>query len=204
MTIECDKIFIESIEDLRKWLSTNYASKRSVWIVTWKKGSGHPYISYDEVVDQCLCFGWIDSLPKKLDSERTMLRISPRNPKSNWSKLNKERVDKLIKAGWMEPNGIAMVELAKRTGTWNFLDDVENLELPEDLEAEFENHPNSKQMFQRFPPSSQRGILEWIKTAKKDSTRKKRIIETAIKASQNIKANHPKGRDAGPTAKSKD
>lgn len=193
-----ERIMIESASDLRKWLQANHASTQSIWIVRWKKDTGHPYLSYDEIVDQCICFGWVDSLPRKLDDERTMLRISPRNPKSNWSQKNRERAEKLMAAGLMHPHGIAMVALAKETGTWDFLEDVEALIVPDDLEKELEKYGKARYYFDRFPPSSRRGILEWIKSAKTPTTRRKRIVETATKAAENIKANHPKGRDAGP------
>ncbi|MCB0035464.1 MAG: YdeI/OmpD-associated family protein [Anaerolineales bacterium] len=189
---------IESAADLRAWLKENHSKNESVWLVKWKKETNRPFVSYDEIVDQCICFGWVDSLPRKLDNERTMLRISPRNPKSNWSKLNKERVKTLQAAGLMHPSGLKMVELAKQTGTWDFLDDVENLLVPDDLAEELKKYKKAAYYFERFPPSSKRGILEWIKMAKTEKTRQKRIVETATKAAENIKANYPKGRDAGP------
>ncbi|MCA9874826.1 MAG: YdeI/OmpD-associated family protein [Anaerolineales bacterium] len=198
MTKELQKVAIESAIELREWLSENHSSSSSVWLVTWKKDSGHPYVSYDEIVDQCLCYGWIDSLPRKLDELRTMRRISPRDSKSNWSQVNKARVSRLIQEGLMEPSGLAVVEQAKKNGAWDFLDDVERLEVPDDLCREFEKYPDSRRLFDRFPASSRRAILEWIKTAKTEATRRKRIDETARKAAQNRKANHPKGRDAGP------
>jgi uncharacterized protein YdeI (YjbR/CyaY-like superfamily) len=193
-----ERVEVESEQELRVWLSRNYTKRESVWLVTWKKTSGRAYVSYDQIVDQCLCFGWVDSQARKLDKDRTMLRISPRNPKSNWSGTNKLRVANLIERGLMMPKGIAMVELAKESGTWSFLDDVERLEMPEDLNEMLEKYPGSKIHFEAFPDSSKRGILEWIKTAKTESTRIKRLQETASKAAQNIKANHPKGRDSGP------
>ena len=91
-----------------------------------------------------------------------------------------------------------MVEIAQQNGTWNFLDDVEKLILPDDLKEAFENDPKAKYYYERFPRSSKRGILEWIKNAKQENTRKKRIEETVEKASENRKANHPVGRDKGP------
>lgn len=195
---ELQKVFIEDISQLRDWLKTNYSQKQSVWLVKWKKEFVEEYISYEEIVDELLCFGWVDSLPRKLDEKKTMLRISPRNPKSNWSKVNKEKVGRLILDGKMEEPGLIMVEKAKRNGTWDFLNDVEKLIIPNDLEKAFKNYDKAKYYYQRFPNSSKRGILEWIKNAKQESTRQKRIEETAAKAAVNIKANHPKGRDAGP------
>jgi uncharacterized protein YdeI (YjbR/CyaY-like superfamily) len=197
MKKEIEKIAIESANELRDWLIQNHDTTESVWLVTWKKGSGRPYVSYDEIVDQCLCFGWIDSIPRKLDEKRKMLRISPRNPKSNWSRANKNRIARLTKEDLMQPSGLALVEKAKEIGTWAFLDDVEDLLVPDDLETEFKKYHHAKNYFDKFPASSKRGILEWIKSAKTDSTRQKRISETAQKADRNLKANHPKGRDSG-------
>lgn len=191
------KVFMEDKDSIRAWLSENYNQSESVWLVKWKKGFGKTYISYDELVDELLCFGWVDSLPKKLDDQKTMIRISPRNPKSNWSKVNKERVHRLMKAGKMEASGTKMVALAKANGTWDFLNDVDNLIIPDDLEAAFKKNEKAKYHFERFPNSSKRSILEWIKNAKQESTRQKRINETTDKAVKNMKANHPVGRNAG-------
>ncbi len=198
MENEKNKLLIESIDQLRQWLIENHEVSDSVWLVKWKKASGRPYVSYDEIVDQLLCFGWIDSVPRKLDNEKSMLLISPRNPKSNWSGVNKRKVQKLIEAGLMQTPGFNMIEIAKQNGTWDFLDDVEALIIPPDLQKELETYENAVYLFNRFPDSSKRGILEWIKNAKQPATRDKRIQETAKKAEENIKANHPKGRDKGP------
>jgi len=195
---ELQQIFIESAIELRQWLHKNHYKKESVWLVRWKKETGKPYLEYSDIVDQLLCFGWVDSLPRKLDDEKTMLRISPRNPKSNWSGINKRKVERLIKDNLMEPPGLQLVETAKKNGRWNFLDDVEQLIIPPDLKDALAKTPNAKYYYDRFPDSSKRGILEWIKNAKQATTREKRILETAAKAAQNLKANHPKGRDAGP------
>lgn len=193
------QLLIASAEELRNWLRAHHDQKESIWLIRWKKDSGHPYVSYDDVVDELICFGWVDSLPRKLDEQKSMLRISPRNPTSNWSGVNKRRVARLSKAGRMEPSGIALVDHAKATGAWTFLDDVEQLLIPADLDNALEKKPKAKYYFDRFPASSKRGILEWIKNAKQETTRASRILETAHKAAQNRKANHPKGRDAGPT-----
>ena len=198
MSNALERVQVESVAELRDWLSANTERSESIWLVTWKKSSGKSYISYDEIVDQCICFGWVDSLPRKLDDERTMLRLSPRNPQSNWSRVNKERVERLTAAGLMHPHGMALVELAKQLGTWDFLNDVDALIIPDDLQAALESVPKAAYYFNRFPPSSRRGILEWIKMAKTEKTRRERIVTTAQKAGQNVKANFPKGRDAGP------
>lgn len=195
---ELKKLFIEDIDELRNWLRENHAQTESVWLVRWKKGYGKTYLGYHDIVEELLCFGWVDSLPRKWDEKRTMLRISPRNPKSNWSKLNKDRVERLMKSGKMAGAGLEIVKQAKANGAWDFLNDVEQLITPPDLQKALAGNPKARFYFHRFPDSSKRGILEWIKNAKQDSTRQKRIQETVAKAAENRKANHPPGRDAGP------
>lgn len=178
-----------NITDWREWLEVNHQIKKSLWLIIYKKSSSVPSITYHQAVDEALCFGWIDSKPNKRDSESYYQFFAKRNPKSNWSRVNKIRVEKLLKAGKMAPAGLRMIELAKKSGTWNALDAVEDLLIPEDLKHQFYNYPNSEQHFNNFPKSVKRGILEWIQSAKKSETRKKRVIETAQLAARNIRAN---------------
>lgn len=173
----------------RAWLTENHRTATGVWLVFYKKSSGKPHLSYEEAVEEALCFGWIDSKPGKLDDERSMQYYSPRKPKSNWSKINKERVERLTAAGLMTESGLKMVELAKQTGTWAALDEVEELIVPPDLQAELEAQPTAAMHFGAFPRSVKRGILEWIMNAKTPETRQKRIAETVRLAAENIRAN---------------
>ncbi|MFN8411955.1 MAG: YdeI/OmpD-associated family protein [Anaerolineales bacterium] len=175
--------------DWRKWLSENYARTEGIWLISYKKGTGNPRFEYDEAVEEALCFGWIDSKPAKLDEERSMLWFAPRKVGTNWSKLNKERVEKLIKAKLMSPSGLAKVEAAKKDGTWNALDAVEALEIPPDLAKALSKNKTAREYFEAFPRSVKRGILEWILNAKKAETRAARIEETVTKAEKNIRAN---------------
>ena len=140
-------------------------------------------------MEEALCFGWIDSKPAKLDDERSMLWFAPRKAKTNWSKLNKDRVEKMIKAGLMAPAGLAKVEAAKKDGSWNALDGVEALEIPPDLAKALSKNKTAKEYFEAFPRSVKRGILEWILNAKRPETRAKRIEETVSLAEKNIRAN---------------
>lgn len=178
-----------SRSEWRAWLEQNHTRREGVWLVTYKKTTGKPRIDYEEAVEEALCFGWIDSKGNKLDDERSMLWIAPRKPRTGWSKINKERVEKLVQAGRMTPAGLAKVEAARQDGSWTALDAVEALEIPPDLRKALREYPNAQQYFEAFPRSVKRSILEWISTAKKPGTRFRRIEETARLASDNIRAN---------------
>lgn len=189
MTNEGERVQVESREAWRAWLIANHARDEGIWLVTFKKHMGDKYLSSDEVVEEALCFGWIDSLPRKLDQERTMLWLAPRQPGSGWSAVNKERVERLIAAGLMTPAGLAKIEAAKQDGSWNALDAIEALEIPPDLGAALESYPAARGHFEAFPRSVKRGILEWIANARRPETRARRIEETARLAQDNQRAN---------------
>ncbi|WP_340062963.1 YdeI/OmpD-associated family protein [Ascidiimonas aurantiaca] len=174
----------------RAWLEKNHSTEKSVWLIIYKKESETPSIYYPEAVEEALCFGWIDSKPNKRDEYSYYQFFSKRNPKSNWSQLNKEKVTKLIEQGLMQPAGYEMIKIAKQNGTWTALDEVENLIIPDDLQELFSNNKKAYENWENFPPSSKRGILEWILNAKKPETRQKRIEETVSLAEKDIRANH--------------
>jgi uncharacterized protein YdeI (YjbR/CyaY-like superfamily) len=186
-----EKVEVSSRSELRNWLAANYEQKDSVWLVTYKKLVPEKYVSYDDVVEEVICFGWIDSRPAKLDEERSMLLISPRKRTSKWSKVNKDRVEKLEMLGLLLPPGLAKIEQAKRDGTWSALDEVESLSLPDDLLEALAAEPDARKNFDAFPRSAKRGILEWILNAKGAETREKRVKLTAIMAAENLRANFP-------------
>lgn len=173
----------------RQWLEDNHCTEKSVWLIIYKKESNTPSVYYPEAVDEALCYGWIDSKPNKRDEESYYQFFAKRNPKSNWSRVNKEKIERLLEAGLMAPAGLEMIDIAKQNGTWNALDDVENLIVPGDMQALFDQHPTAFQYWEAFPRSVKRGILEWIFNAKRPATREKRIRETVEKAEQNIRAN---------------
>lgn len=146
-------------------------------------------MTYEESVEEALCFGWVDSRPRKLDAERTMLWFAPRKPGSGWARTNKQRVERLRAAGLMAPAGLAAVESAKADGSWTKLDAVEDLVVPPDLAAALAEHPPAVANFDAFPKSARRGILEWLVQAKTAPTRAKRVEETARLAQRNERAN---------------
>lgn len=203
MKKDFDKFEVTSLKQLRTWLKKNYQQKESLWLVTYKKAVPEFYIEYSNIVDELLCFGWIDSLPRKLDENRKMLLISPRKPKSAWSKINRDKVKKLMASQRMHPSGLQGIKQAKKNGSWDLLKSVDSLNVPTDLKSAFTHFPKSKSHFDLFPPSSKRAILEWIAQAKTPETRKKRVTETARLASDNIRANHYRDRQQQALLKNK-
>ncbi|MEM1218647.1 MAG: YdeI/OmpD-associated family protein [Bacteroidota bacterium] len=173
----------------REWLQENHTRVASVWLIIFHKKSDTPSVYYDDAVDEALCFGWIDSKPNKRDEESYYQYFSQRKPRSNWSRVNKEKIARLEEEGRLQAAGIEMISEAKRLGTWNALDEVENGVIPNDLQEAFSRFPGAADYFAAFPWSVRRGILEWIFNAKRPATRTKRIQETAEKAAQNIRAN---------------
>ena len=169
-------------------MEDNHTRTEGIWLVSYKKATGKPRFDFDEAVEEALCFGWIDSKGGKVDDERYMVWFTQRKQRTGWSKVNKERVDKLIKSGLMSAPGLAKIEAAKKDGSWNALDAVEALEIPSDLEKAFSKNKTARGYYEAFPRSAKRAILIWISSAKKLETRAQRIEETVTKAAQNIRA----------------
>jgi uncharacterized protein YdeI (YjbR/CyaY-like superfamily) len=190
MKTELKKVEVKSLSELRTWLKKNHSKKESVWLITYKKSEVDFYIAYSDIVDELLCFGWIDSLPRMLDEHRKMLRISPRKKGSAWSKINRDKVKRLMAEERIEKPGLIAIERAKKDGSWSVLKQSDGNKIPSDLKKEFRNYKKALINFQNFPPSSQRSILEWIALAKTSITRHKRIQDTAKLAEQDIRANH--------------
>jgi uncharacterized protein YdeI (YjbR/CyaY-like superfamily) len=182
--------YAKTQKEWRKWLEKNHQSEKSIWLIIYKKESGTPSVYYTDAVDEAICFGWIDSKPNKRDDESYYQFFAKRNIKSNWSKVNKGKVARLLEEGKIAPSGLEAIELAKQNGTWTALDKVEEMEIPEDLQKAFNKNKTAFGYFDKFPRSSKRNILEWIMNAKRPETRQARIDETVKLATENIKANH--------------
>lgn len=184
---EIETYYPKSQADWRNWLEKNHQSKQSVWLVFYKSSTNIPSVSWSEAVDEALCFGWIDSTKKTIDDDSYMQYFCKRKPKSNWSKINKGKVKVLIEKGLMEEAGYKSIEIAKENGSWSFLDAVEALVIPEDLEAEFANYKGSIEYFDGLSKSTKKILLYWVVSAKRKETRQKRIIEIAENAGKNRK-----------------
>ncbi|MEL6841002.1 MAG: YdeI/OmpD-associated family protein [Pseudomonadota bacterium] len=179
------EVAVTSANELRNWLVANHAYSAGVWLVTSKKAAPSGYVPLSDIVDTCLCFGWVDSLPRAKDDLRTMLYISPRKPGSNWSRVNKEKVARLKSAGLMHPAGLAVVKRSQADGSWSALDDVENLVMPPDLQAAFDAQPGAEDNWHKFPRSVKRGALEIVLNAKRPATRKAKIDQIVSECAKN-------------------
>lgn len=181
-------VYAPTRKEWREWLVKNSKTEKSVWLIIYHKTSATPSVYYAESIEEALCFGWIDSKSIKRDAESSYLMFTPRKVTGKWSAVNKERVERLNAAGLMTPQGQALIDLAKQTGTWDALVDAENAVIPPDLQALFDKNKTALKNFLAFPPSAKRLILTWISDAKRPETRQQRIIETAEKAADNIRA----------------
>lgn len=178
------QVEVTSVAELRRWLSENHTQTTGIWLVTYKKATPEKYVSVGEIVDQCLCFGWVDSLTRGKDDLRSMLYVSPRKPGSNWSRVNKDKVARLEETGQMTDAGRALITRAKQDGAWTALDDVENLVIPPDLQAAFNASPGAEATWHAFPRSVKRGALEILLNAKRATTRAAKI-ETIVTCAAN-------------------
>lgn len=173
-----EKVEVQSPEELRQWLLKNYTQKESVWLVTYKKSEAGKYVSREEVLDELLCFGWIDGIRRKLDETRTMQLIAPRKVQ-HWAKTYKDRAQKLMDEKRMHEAGLQSIQAGKESGLWNFMDDVDNLVIPDDLNAALQKLDGARDFFDQINDSSKRFVLRWIKLAKTEKTRKNRIQRIA-------------------------
>lgn len=174
---EAARVEPASRAEWRAWLAEYHAASTGVWLVYPKKSSGLPGPFYEDAVEEALCFGWIDSRPGKLDDERTMLRFTPRKRGSVWARSNKVRVERLVADGRMTAAGLRAIEAAKADGSWNALDDVDELRMPDDLAAALAGDPAAARGFDALSASAKKPILFWVTSAKREGTRARRIAE---------------------------
>ena len=194
MAKEYDEFHAQNRKTWRTWLKKNHTRTKNIRLVIYKKKSGVASVYYNDAVEEALCFGWIDSKPNKRDDKSYVLYFAERKPKSAWSKLNKQRIEKLIKSKLMAAAGLEKIEAAKKNGSWKALDDIENLVMPPQLQKEFHKNKLALKFFDAFPPSVKKSIFHWVVSAKLPATMTQRISETVTLAAKNIKANQWKGK----------
>jgi uncharacterized protein YdeI (YjbR/CyaY-like superfamily) len=178
---ELNELYFTSRNEWRQWLKKNHSKYTGIWFIYYKDHTGKPSIPYEDSVEEALCFGWIDSIIKKIDDDRYARKFTIRKNDSKWSELNKRRVNKLIKSGLMTEAGMQKINAAKSSGNWEKVIRIPPFEdPPPEFQAALEKNDLARNNFFNLANSYRRQYIGWISTAKKEETRNKRLIE-AIK-----------------------
>ena len=173
------QLYVADREQWRNWLSRNHATKAGIWLVFYNKQASMPAIAYEAAVEEALCFGWIDSILKKIDAARYAQKFTPRSDKSKWSALNKKRANKMIKQGRMTEVGLAKITAAKKSGLWDR--DARpkiSLDVPPEFAEALARNKKAKEYFDKLAPTYHRHYIAWIAIAKRPETKKRRIAES--------------------------
>ena len=164
-------------KDLGQWLKVNHASESELWVKIYKKKTGIQSVTWNDVVIEALCWGWIDGIKKSIDDQAYLQRITPRKTRSNWSKRNTEHVERLISESRMMESGLVHVRAAKTDGRWDNAYVVSEMEVPEDFLAALESKPTVKEFFETLNKSSRYAIAYGLISAKKPETRQRRFTK---------------------------
>jgi uncharacterized protein YdeI (YjbR/CyaY-like superfamily) len=174
-----EELYKKSAPEWRSWLASHYDKSKGVWLVFYKKDSGKPTLEYEEAIEEALCYGWVDSIIRKIDDQRYARKFTPRKDESKWSELNKKRVRKLIREKRMADPGLNKVKIAQKNGMWDKPDRPQiSFELPEDFKLALNDNSTAGEHFNRLAPSYQKQYIGWISVAKRAETREKRIAES--------------------------
>jgi len=179
----------ESAGAWRDWLAEHHRMVDGVWLARWTSASGHQTIAYEAIVEEALCFGWIDGLVNSLPDGRQAHLMTPRRRGSGWSLSNKERIERLAAAGRMTAAGLAAIEAARADGSWAMHDDADALIEPGDLAAALAARPGARLYWDTFSPSARRSLLRWLTSARRSETRVRRVTEIVAEAEQGRRAN---------------
>lgn len=180
--------YFKNASDWREWLHNNHHSSTGVYLILYKVNSPFESMRWEEAVQVAICYGWIDSTVRNIDEHSRKQIFSPRKDKSVWSKLNKTYIEKLTAENLMHESGLAKIETAKQNGSWNSLDDVEDLIIPEDLTQAFEQNQTAFKNYKNFSRSYRKSYLYWLNQAKKAETRNSRIASIIDLCQQNKKS----------------
>lgn len=172
----------------RSWLEANHGSVKGVWVVSWRNGSPHERVAYADLVEEAICFGWIDSTVNVLDEERGMQLMTPRKARSGWTRLNRQRVEQMEAQGRMTDAGRRAVAVAKANGWWTIYDPVEDLIEPDELARALDASPAARAAWDGFPPSARKQMLWWVVSAAKPETRATRVAKIVAEAAQGRRA----------------
>ena len=185
---EKELLYFKNTLEWRKWLHDNHQTSKGVYLIFYRVNSNKESMRWEDAVQVAICYGWIDSTVKKLDDERRRQMFTPRKDKSVWSKLNKTYIEKLLANNLMHESGLKKIETAKKNGSWESLDAVENLEMPMDLKLAFFKNKTALDNYNGFSPSYRKSYLYWLNQTKREETRKARITEILKLCEQNIKS----------------
>lgn len=173
-----NQLYVTNRKEWRKWLIENHDKYSEIWLVYYKKISGKKRIHYNDAVEEALCFGWIDSIIKRIDDTRYMQKFTPRNDNSKWSELNKKRAMQLIDQGKMTKTGLSKIEYAKKYGKWDQIIKTPSFgKISPEFSNALDKNKKAKQYFESLAPSYQKQYIGWIASSKKSETRQKRIKE---------------------------
>ncbi len=178
----------ETREAWRAWLEAHQSDTPGVWLASWKPATGRPAVGYEATVEEALCVGWIDSTVNTLDDERALQLVTPRRPRSPWSRSNKQRVARLEAAGRLGPRGREVIEAARSNGWWTIYDAVEDLREPDDLTASLDASPAARTTWDGFLFSARKQMLWWVISAVKPETRARRIARVVADAAEGRRA----------------
>jgi uncharacterized protein YdeI (YjbR/CyaY-like superfamily) len=172
------KLYVTNRDDWRAWLERHWDAEKEVWLIFYKRHTGKPSLNYDDAVEEALCFGWIDSIIRKLDDEKFARKFTPRKAESKWSELNKKRAHKMVKEGKMTQAGLKNITEAKKSGEWfRSPSPRTNLAPPSYMIEAFAANKKARENFAKLAKSYQRHYIGWITSAKKQETRKRRLAE---------------------------
>ncbi len=183
-----EELHFERDTDWYDWLLQNHTTTKGIYLIFYKLELNIPTMRWEEAVRVALCFGWIDSTVKSLGDGKRRQYFCPRNPKSTWSALNKKHIAALEKLGLIHESGYKMIDLAKKTGTWTAMDDVENGVIPKDLQDAFDKNVRAFGNYQNFARGYRKSYLSWLNSAKREETKQKRIAEIIKLCERNIKS----------------
>lgn len=175
-----NSLYFKTPQEWRAWLQSNHDKEAEVWLIFYKKETGKTSLDYEAAVEEALCFGWVDSLIKKIDEEKYARKFTPRKDDSNWSALNKRRVKRLMKSGRMTPVGLAKVEAAQKSGHWDQPQrkPAISFDPPEDFKKALDQNKKAKEFFEQLAPTDQKQFIVWIRVAKRPETKNRRIRES--------------------------
>jgi len=186
-----ETFFAPDVTAWRRWLQHNHVDKHEIWLLLHKRHVDEPSVTYEEAVEEALCWGWIDGLTRRRDERTYAVRFSPRKPGSVWAESNVARVERLTAQGRMQPPGLALVEEAKRRGTWQRAASGQLGVAPPDLAAALEEAPDALRTWREWTDGYRRQYIFWVSDAKRPETRARRIADVVRRAAVGLKPGQP-------------